>query len=331
MRTLSILGWMFVAIDLIGAAVMAFGRESGDAATRGFGSAFGAALAVLAAVAALLLWAGRSPDRTLLLILGTLLAAAPFLLGATLALSRNGLGLIYPSMRNRGVPMEASPKYAFPDAAGREAALALVMNDYAKLDTLLRTTPAPDLTAHDERGVSLLGIATRAAVMDGGAMRDLDGLRLLLAAGARPRADDLGSSESLLELVSRADSDRARLALDMLLDAGLSPDTPMSDGRSVLFHQYLAPGAARMLLARGADRMVHDTRGGAADWSPATYQADLRRWEAALVLLEGGVPRDHGTPPGSVMTRVIKNNESYLTNADRANPNYHAFMAAVRR
>ncbi len=330
-RTLSILGWIFIAIDLVGAAVLVFGRDSGDAATRGLGSGLGTALAALGAVAALLLWAGRAPERSLLVILGSVLAGAPVILGVTLAVSRNGLGLIYPSMRDRGVPREPSPQYAYPDAAGREAALALVLNDYAKLDTLLRTTPAPDLTARDERGVSLLGLATRVATMDGGAMHDSDGLRLLLAAGARPRPDDTAGDESLLERVAGVKGDRARIVLELLLDAGLSFDAPMNDGRSVLFHSYLNPDAARVLLVRGIDGTVHDTRGGAADWSPVTYQADLKNWAAALVLLEGGVPRDHGNPPGSVMERVIKNGEAYITSDDRADPSYHAFIAAVKR
>mgnify|MGYP003376446989 CR=1 FL=1 len=43
------------------------------------------------------------------------------------------------------------------------------------------------------------------------------------------------------------------------------------------------------------------------------------------------MPRDHGTPPGSVMTRVIKNNESYLTNADRAETNSAGATGARNR
>jgi len=246
-----------------------------------------------------------------------------------LTVSRLGLALIYPSMRDR-TPRVASPKYAFPDAAGREAALAIVLNDYAKLDTLLRATPGPDLSASDERGVSLLGLATRAAIMEGGSMGDLEGLRLLLAAGARPLPDAVGPEESLLESVANAKGDRRRLALEMLLDGGLSPNAPMHDGRSVLFHTRLTPDAARVLLARGIDRTVHDTRGGAADWSPVTYQADLRNWATALVLIEGGVPLDHGTPPGSVLARVIRNGEAQVTDEERADTAYKAFMATVR-
>ncbi|MBC7898115.1 MAG: hypothetical protein H7066_22035, partial [Cytophagaceae bacterium] len=155
--------------------------------------------------------------------------------------------------------------------------------------------------------------------------------RLLLAAGARPRPDDVGREETLLELVAGASSDHARIALELLLDAGLSPNAPMQDGRSVLFHQWLAPEAARVLLARGVDPAVHDTRGGALDWSPVTYQADLRRWATALVLLEGGVPRDHGNPPGSVLARVMKLDEGQVTDDERADPAYAAFMAAVRQ
>lgn len=328
-RTLSTLGWLFVVIDLVAAATLVLRRDGGDAATRGVGQGLGTLLAALGVVAALLLWAGRAPERPFLVVVGTVLAAAPVALGVTLTVSRQGLALIYPSLRDRGGPREASPQYAYPGAAEREAALALVLNDYAKLDTLLRATPAPDLTARDERGESLLGLATRAAIMEGGSTRDLEGLRLLLAAGARPRPDDLGRDASLIEVVAGATSDNAPVVLTLLLDAGLSPEARLHDGRPLLFHPRLAPEAARILLARGADRAVRDTRGGAADWSPVTYQADLRRWSTALVLLEGGVPRDHGSPPGSVIARVIRNGEARTTDEERADPAYQAFMAAV--
>src|SRR6185436_14037738 len=102
------------------------------------------------------------------------------------------------------------------------------------------------------------------AIMDGGSMRDLEGLKLLLAAGAKPRPDDGGREEPLLELIARASGDRGSIAIGLLLDAGLPTDTPMSDGRGVLFNAYLTPEAARVLLAHGVDRTVHDTRGDAA-------------------------------------------------------------------
>lgn len=330
-RTLAILGWLFVVIDLVAAATLVIRRDGGDAATRGLGQGLGTLLAAIGVVAALMLWAGRAPGRPLLVVVGSVLAVAPVALGVVLTASRQGLALIYPSLRDRGVPREASPQYAYPGVAEREAALALVFNDYAKLDTLLRATPAPDLMARDERGESLLGLATRTAIMDGGSARDLEGLRLLLAAGARPRPDDLGRDASLIEEVAGAANDRAPIVLAMLLDAGLSPDARMHDGRPVLFHSRLAPEAARVLLARGVDRSARDTRGDAVDWSPVTYQADLRRWATALVLLEGGVPRDHGSPPGAVLARVLRNGEARTTDDERTDPAYRAFMAAVNR
>ena len=331
MRALFYLGWALTIVDLVGAAAMYFGRPGGDAATRGLGQSFGMALAALGVVAALLLWTGRTPGRSGFVVVGCLLAGAPVALGVTLTLARFPLAVIYPSLRDRGVPKLPSPQYAFPDAATRAAALAIVYNDYAKLDSLLHASPAPDLQARDERGVTLLGMAATAAIMDGGAPRDLDGVRFLLAAGARPRADDSGPGTTLIELVASARSPQAHLALQMLLEAGLHPDTPMNDGRSVLFHPRLTPASARTLLAHGASRTVRDTRGDATNWSPVTYQADLRRWATALVLLEGGVPQDHGTPPGSILARVLKNGAYTVTDDDRADPAYQAFMAAVER
>lgn len=261
---LSNFGWLLVVIDLVVAAMLVLGRDGGDAATRGLGQGLGTFLAAIAVGAALLLWVGRTSERTVLLVVGTVLAAAPVAVGTVLTLSRQGLALIYPSPRDRGVPRVPSPQYAYPDAVRRDAALALVLNDYARLDTILRATPAPDLTAHDERGVSLLGLATRVAIMDGGSLHDLEGLRLLLAAGARPRADDAGREETLLELVADARGDRRRIVLEWLLDAGLSPDAPMQDGRSVL---------ARV-IQHGEARTTDEER---ADPAYAAFMAAMRR------------------------------------------------------
>lgn len=158
-------------------------------------------------------------------------------------------------------------------------------------------------------------------------MRDLDGLRLLLAAGARPVPDAVEDKMTLLETLARAKGDRGRQALEMLLGAGLSPNARMHDGRSVLFHSYLTPEAARVLLARGADPGARDTRAGATDGSALTFHAEQRNWATALVLLQGGVPRDHASPAGSVLARVIAAGEGSITDAN--DPAFKAFMAAL--
>lgn len=331
MRTLSVIGWIVVAIDLI-AAVALYLDRGGDAATRGLGQGLGVVMAGLAAVSAFLLWVGRGSGRAGFGAVGTLLAAAPWVFALALGLKRNGLALIYPSLRDPDVPRQPVPQYAFPDAASRAAAMAIVMNDYARLETLLRATPAPDLAAHDELGRSLLGLAITAAIMDGGSVRDLDGLKFLLAAGARPRPDDLGPGESVMERVAGNRNDRQPLVLKLLLEAGLDPNSPLADpGRPVLFHPDLAPEAARLLLAHGVATGARMTTGGRDDWSPLVYQADLRRWETAAVLLEGRVPPDHGTPPGSVLARVLGNIERGMSDQDRADPAWRKFRTAVGR
>ena len=48
-----------------------------------------------------------------------------------------------------------------------------------------------------------------------------------------------------------------------------------------------------------------------------------------LVRLEGGVPRDHGSPPGSVMARVMANGQGRTTDVERGDSAYAAFRAAV--
>lgn len=332
MRNFSRVGWCLVVVDLIAAGSLFFAKDIGDAATRGLGQGFGSALGIIAlAAAALLFWGARAEGRGIALVVGCAIAGAPVAMTVFLTVSNQGLGLIFPDLRPPVREMEPSPQYAYPDAATREAALALVLGDYEKLAALLRSTPAPDLMARDERGQSLLVLATRTAIADGGRLEELEGLRLILAAGARPQADDLIGDEALIETVARASNEHAATALEMLIDAGLSPDWPTPEGSSVLFHERLAPAAARVLIARGVKRDVRESRMDRADWSPVTYHADLRRWATALVLLEGGVPPDHGTPPGSVLARVLRNGESQITDADRADPAFKALMAAARR
>src|SRR5690606_15779526 len=98
-RTLSILGWPFILVDLVAAAALILRRDTGDAATRGLGQGLGALLAALGVVAAVLLWAGRARNRPLVMLAGCVLAAAPVALGVVLTVSRQGLALIYPSLR----------------------------------------------------------------------------------------------------------------------------------------------------------------------------------------------------------------------------------------
>ncbi len=332
MRNFSRVGWCLVVVDIIAAASLFFAQDSGDAATRGFGQGFGSALGFIAlTAAALLFWGARREGRGLALVLGCAIAGAPVAMTVTLTVSNHGLGLIFPGLRAPVRAVEPSPQYAYPDATTREAALALVLNDYGKLEALLRSTPAPDLTARDERGQSLLVLATRTAIMDGGRLVDLEGLRLILAAGARPRADDLLGDEALIQAVAGARSDHAATVLGMLIDAGLSPDWPTPEGSSVLFHEGLTPAAARVLITRGVKRDVRESRMDRADWSPVTYHTDLRQWATALVLLEGGVPPDHGAPPGSVLARVLRTSKGQVTDDDRADPAFKALMAAAKR
>lgn len=318
------IGWLLIAVNLIAAGALFLGRDGGDAATRGIGRGLAAFVATLALLAALLLlWGGSGGDNLLVLVLADAIAAGPPALLMATTMSRQGLALLYPSLRDRGEPRGPVVRYAYPDEVTREAAIAIVMQDYSRLDALLRTGH-PDLAARDERGVSLLGIAIRTAIMDGGTMDDLAGLRLLLAAGAKPQHDDLGPGERTFALMAGIPGPRATAALEMLLHAGLEPDLTDPEGRPILFLAGLTPDAARLLLARGIDHTTRDPRPDRHDWSPVTCQADLRNWGTALVLLEGGVPRDHAMPSGSTLARILGNSE-----ASASDPAYRAFVAAV--
>ena len=324
-RIFLIVGWLLVCLDLIVAATLLFSSDSGDAATRGVAPGLGAALLVVGLIAAaLLFWGGHGVGRPLVLVVGGLLVAIPVALTVGFIFSPHWfVGLMYPSMRRRTLP---NREYAYPDAAGREAAQALILNDFAKFDSLLRATRPPDLTAHDELGETLLGLATDVATSGSAGVEKIEGLRLIIAAGARPQANDVSQGQrGLLELA--ADSPTV---IEMLLNAGLSPEAPGHDGNTVSFFPRLTPDAARLLLARGAKRDARYVREGMEDWSPVAYQADKSNWATALALLEGGVPRDYGTPVGSVLQGVTQEIDSRLSDSERADTTYQAFMAAIR-
>jgi hypothetical protein len=158
--------------------------------------------------------------------------------------------------------------------------------------------------------------------------RDVAIVQRFLAMGARPRPDDLGPDDSLLDRLVTTQAEHAATVLGLLLDAGLDPNELSPDGRSVLYHPYLQPAAARVLLEHGADPAARDPDADRHDWSPVTVAADGRHWATARVLLMGGVPPDYATPRGSLLAEVIQGIEPLLDDTDRADPAYRAFLAA---
>lgn len=322
-----IIGWLLVAANLIGAAALYFGRDGGDAATRGLGRGIGGLLAALGIVAAVLLWwGGRASGRGFAVLLASaIVLIAPVLL--VLFMTDGGLALLYPS--RRGIPKPGPVvRYEFPNAATREVALAIIMEDYARVDSLIQTAK-PDLAARDELGRSLIGIATHHAMTYGATMENLRPLRQLLAAGAVPRPDDAGREELMITALARVRGEPAAAAFAMLLEAGLSPNERDSDGRSVLFDNHLTPEAARVLLSHGVSRTPRDTGSARQDWSPVTHHAERENWATAHILLDAGLPLDYATPPGSRLAEVMARIQEVATEADSADAGFRALVAAA--
>lgn len=319
--------WLFVAGNLIVAMALLLGRDGGDAATRGMGRGLGTFAGALGLLGALvLLWESRSGGHIVAVVIGGLLPAVPLVL-LLLFLSPQGLALLYPS-RRRMTPQGPVVRYAFPDEVTRETAIAMVMQDYPRVAELLRTGK-PSLTACDERGTTLLAIATFGALTEGGSTEPL---RLLLAAGAKPHPDprhpDSGAPTAFTMLAT-ASSPRAAEALAMLMEAGLAPEFTTPDGRSTLYLDGLKPGMARLLLDRGIDRAARCPDPERSDWSAVTSQVDRRNWETAKVLLDAGVPRDFATPPGSRLAELLEGIEGGLSAPDLAAPAFQALRAAL--
>lgn len=330
-RPLLVVGWLLVAFDLVIAASLLFGRKTGDAATSAFAPGFGAILLMIGvAGSGLLVWGGRGAGRPGVLVIAAVLVGAPLIFALMLGASPRGvMGRTNLSIGERKSAVGLVPQYLYPDEASRKAANALLMNNYDELDTILRAKPAPDWTARDERGASLISLAITHAVGSSATERDIETLRKVIAAGAKPRADDLGINGSLMDMLARIDGGPASVALGILIDAGLSPNTPMDDGRSVLFHPFLSVHAAQMLIARGAKTDVRESHGRTGDWSPVTYHAQQLRFPTALALLNAGVPGDYGTPPGAALADVMAIASKQATNEQKQAPEYKAFIALV--
>lgn len=316
-----VLGWLFVACSAIAAVLLFASRDGGDAATRGLGRGLGAFVAILAFVAAvLLLWEGRFGGPTFALVVGGILALAPLVL-LGLFLSKSGLALLYPSLRDR-TPRGPVVRYEFPDAATHDVAMAIVMQDYQKLETLLRTAP-PNFAARDELGHTVLSLAITNAIAQGSRANDLAALHRVLAAGAKPIAEHLEPGQRVFARLAKFDDPQVAEALATLLQAGLPIEQVDDDGRPLLFAEGLAPHGARLLLGNGVDRTSRDPRHG--DWSAVTTQAAAGNWATALVLLESGVPRDFATPPGSALASAMEDAPSYRNGSDA----HRAFLAAI--
>jgi hypothetical protein len=321
------LAWLFVAANLLLTVALLFTREGGDAATRGIGRGLATLVGGLGLIAAVVLaWESRSTGHVLAVVLGGLLALVPAVLPLLLVMPR-GLALLYPSMR-RMTPTGPVVRYAFPDDVTRDTAIALVMQDYARVAELLGTGK-PSLTARDERGTTLLAIAIYGALTVGGST---EGLRLVLAAGAKPHPDPLhpdSGAPTVFTDLATSSSPHAFDALSMLMAVGLAPEFTTPDGRSTLYLDRLQPKVARLLLERGIDRAARCLDPERADWSAVTHQVNERNWETARILLEAGVPRDFATPPGSRLTEVLEGIEGGLSAPDLANPALLALRAAL--
>jgi len=325
MTAVRTLAWLLVACNGVAATMLLFSRAGGDAATRGIGRGLAGFVAMVAlGVALLLLWEGCLGGPTFVVPVGMLIALAPLtLLG--LFLSKRGLALLYPSLRDR-TPRGPVVRYEFPDAATRAVAMTIVMQDYAQLETLLRDAP-PNFNARDELGHTVLSLAIANAIAHGASAKGLTPLRLVLAAGARPIAEQLEPGQHLFARLATLDGPQVATALDLLLPAGLATALVDDDGRPLLFSDRLAPHGARRLLANGVDRTARDPDPHHPDWSAVTRAASNGNFETALVLLQGGVPRDHASPPGSALTAALEDAPSYCCNT----PAHGAFLAAIAR
>ena len=172
----------------------------------------------------------------------------------------------------------------FTDATAAPMARAIVQNDTATLTGLLKGQRPP--AANDQSGNDLLAYALVLVREKGGSAGPV---RVLLEAGADPRATRMGSGEDVVGYTLFGRSPAAHEAMRLLLAHGADPNVvdPQS-GNTPLFTVNSDPEMVRALVDGGADVDRRRSNGT----SPVVEFISTRQWESALYLIEKGANLD---------------------------------------
>jgi hypothetical protein len=246
MKTALIAGWICFGLEAVIVTTMLLSPKGGDAAgaemAKGFGLLFAPFVAILGIV---LLW-GQLTRHPYGVWGGAILAGIPFVVGLCLALPN-----FIPNFSRMAFHSNVG-KYDDPRVT--QIAKAMLAGDFAKQRELVKAGNI-NWTARDRNGVTLLGRAVKMNQDMFAGPEKLEGLRILLAAGAplapdALRTEEFSNTDSLL-LVAAAGSKAG--ILEALLAAGGDPNSKDTDGTPLVFLSYIDLERLQLLIKYGVD------------------------------------------------------------------------------
>lgn len=305
MKPLIVAGWGVLALEALFVLMLALQKNMGDdAAGRGMATGFAMLLApIVLGAAALLLWGTRGgPAPVTWLALAVIFA--PLAWGA--------LNMATGGLKSLDRAFGRAQQGRFDDARLTTLSRAITRGDHAALRSGL-AGPAPDWTARDRWGRTLLGHAVVTATAYDAQPSAVDAVRSLLQAGAPPALDALAarrtpgsvSEHNLVYHLYGMHNPAALAVLDLVLAAGASPDQVDEDQRPLYFSTYTVLPALQVLARHGADFRRLDPRSDRRGRNALMNAVSMQLWAEALFFLQQGVPVDTVAEDGSTLRSIL--------------------------
>lgn len=294
MKIALIAGWVMLAVEVGIATMMATGADGGDAAGQGMAKGFAMLAAPFLLIAAGLLTWAQLTGHPWGVWGGTAIVGAP--IGVALLVSLPNL------VPNFGRLIYSAQAGSFADSRLTRIAGAIRKNEFERERELVKAGPV-DWTARDRHEKTLLDIALEhnadPYVPKGSRV---EGLRILLEAGARPDGKQMAFALGT-ELTS----------LEALLEAGADVNAKDDDGTPIAFLGYVTPEKMAVLLKYGVDvnatdpDPLHDQR------SLLMHHVDGANWDVARMLRDHGANLNYRTPGGMTLERMLKDRDNEYT------------------
>ncbi|MBL0172022.1 MAG: ankyrin repeat domain-containing protein [Gemmatimonadaceae bacterium] len=297
-RTLLIIGWGCVAVELLFVIGLLTSRNVGDdAAGRGLGTAFGAVLApVVLLIGGTLLWGTLTHSRATI-VAGSLLATLPFLVMLGM-LARGTLRKGMRAIARRG-------QGAFQSSAITRIARAIDRGDPVKVMALVRGAEL-DCSARDKYGRTLLGHAVHKAMGMYARPADVAIVRGLLDNGVPYAADAVESGGDWAATIASNAGDHQNVLLETALSHGADANArDWADDQPALFSVNMTVAKAELLLAHGADVNKRAARADRRGWTALMSAAYEGQWEMARWFLAHGVDPEVTAPDGKSLRTLV--------------------------